>query len=154
MIIGFTGTQYGMTEQQMRGLKYILIGMFYAADIRQAHHGDCIGADAEFHQIISLNINTHLCMRNANKSFIEIKIHPPINESKRAFCQPGLYGEILPAKDYLPRNMDIAKAGDIILATPKEMKEVQRSGTWATIRYGRDMGKRVIIVYTDGSIGE
>lgn len=154
MILGFTGTQYGMTDQQKRGLKYILIGIFYAADIRQAHHGDCIGADAEFHQIISSYINTHLCMRNSNKSLIDIKIHPPIIETKRAFCQPGSYDEILPAKDYLPRNMDIAKASDIILATPKEMKEVVRSGTWTTIRYGRDMDKRVIIVHADGSIGE
>lgn len=104
--------------------------------IIELHHGDCLGADADFHNIC------------ADRD-INIVIHPPKDAKSRAFCTSS---SILPPKDYLDRNKDIVNAADIIIAFPGTYKEVQRSGTWATIRYAKKMGKKLIIVYPDGRI--
>jgi hypothetical protein len=149
MIIGFTGTRHGMHDLQIRALRYILIGIQLITDISEVHHGDCMGADEMFHNIIIKYFNNDL---RSKHPMINIKIHPPVNESNRARCQPGLFGETLPAKEYLERNKDIVEACDMLIATPKEMKEIIRSGTWSTIRYARKMKKSIIIVYPDGSV--
>jgi len=133
--IGFTGTQSGMTDTQ-----YLITKLFfqkYKIEIEDVHHGDCIGADADFHILVRLYSN------------IKIIIHPPKNKSKRAFKQGDV---ILEPDEYLKRNHDIVDACNILLATPKENEEVLRSGTWATIRYGKKSKKMVIIIFPDGKV--
>jgi len=125
--IGFTGTRSGMTERQKKELrKYLEMqdcgGIF--------HHGDCVGADAEAHQI-------------ASRLGYEIVIHPPKNPKERAYCWSVF---VKPEKEYLKRNHDIVDDSNILLAAPKSKKEVVRSGTWATIRYAHKIGKKVIVL--------
>lgn len=43
MKIGFTGTRHGMTNQQKNQFFKIIINL---NDLKEFHHGDCIGADA------------------------------------------------------------------------------------------------------------
>lgn len=101
-----------------------------------AHHGDCIGADADFHRLAELNgLKTHG--------------HPPINSSKRAFCKFDVIEE---PKEYLDRNKDIVDAVDWMIFTPETKEEVLRSGTWSTVRYARKQKKPYIIVFPDGSV--
>ena len=124
--IGFTGTEQGMTELQKVGLANYL--RQYRGDF---HHGDCIGADEEAHQIVK-------------KLNYIIVIHPPTNPKKRAFCERGT---VLPAKEYLIRNKNIVYSSDILVAAPKERKEIVRSGVWATVRFARKIGNKVKIIY-------
>jgi len=49
MKVGFTGTQAGLTPKQKLELRSLL--MDYRDDITEFHHGDCIGADADAHEI-------------------------------------------------------------------------------------------------------
>ena len=63
--IGFTGTQQGMTLRQKQQLNEILRDLYDKGN-RWFHHGDCIGADAEAHDIATA-IGYH------------ILVHPPIN---------------------------------------------------------------------------
>ena len=126
--IGFTGTEQGMTELQKVSLSNYL--KEYKGDF---HHGDCIGADEEAHQI-------------AMELGYKIVIHPPINSKKRAFCREG---NILPKKEYLIRNRDIVYSSDILIATPKERNEIMRSGVWSTIRFARMIGNKVKIIYPE-----
>lgn len=133
MKIGFTGTQQGMTKAQKRAF-WTIINSY---NLSEFHHGDCIGADFNAHQIVLAY----------NKS--EIIIHPPINGSKRQNCK--WFTEIKPAKGYLERNHDIVDSTDMLIATPKEYDEQLRSGTWATVRYARKTNKKLIIIYPDGS---
>ena len=123
MIIGFTGTRKGMTSHQM----IVLSGILQTGD--EFHHGDCVGADAEAHDI-------------ARCEGCRIVIHPPDNDKYRAFCI-GTREEL--EKPYLERNHDIVDACDLLVATP-DGPEAQRSGTWATIRYAREVGKEVKIL--------
>jgi len=130
--IGFTGTQVGMTDEQKSSLKkYLKISVKYS----EYHHGDCIGADEQFHKILE-ELGTD-----------DIIIHPPIKNVKRAFCKAKT---ILKPKDYLERNKDIVDASEVLIATPKGFDEELRSGTWSTIRYCKKQKKSAFIIYPNG----
>lgn len=133
--LGFTGTQIGMTPEQRDSVILFLEG---SAPV-SVHHGDCIGADADFHDLVQRYLP------EAN-----IHIHPPKNPTKRAFCKGGQY--VHPIKDYLDRNIDIVNESDELLAIPKDFEEEQRSGTWFTVRQARKRGKVIHIIYPDGKM--
>ena len=130
--IGFTGTQTGMTQHQKDMVELILTFHKYSGGISEVHHGDCVGADDEFNTIAG------------DKYLLKSIAHPSDIDSKRAW---GRYEVCLPTKTPLERNHNIVDAVDIMIATPKERLEVLRSGTWATIRYCRKIGKIVHIIY-------
>ncbi len=129
--IGFSGTQLGMTKEQKLQLDHLLI-QFKSIEV---HHGDCVGADAEFHDIC--------------RGF-DFKIigHPPLNSIKRAFKECD---ELRIGRTYLDRNRDIVDEVNYMVFAPAEFSEVLRSGTWATIRYTNRIEKDYQIIYPDGS---
>ncbi len=130
MKIGFTGTREGMTPAQKQQLHSIL--QSYRGG--EFHHGDCVGADIEAEEI-------------ALACGLTVVVHPPLNRQYRAFSkQPALT-----PKDYMVRNRDIVHASDVLLAAPKEAKELQRGGTWSTWRYAQQMRKPTTLVYPDGA---
>ncbi len=134
MKIGFTGTQQGMTDAQAN----TTAALIQRLDPEEAHHGDCIGADAEFHRMCRLYS-------------VKIVRHPPIKTDKRSFCDFDL--DRLP-QDHLVRNRDIVREVDVLIATPRSNQEEVRSGTWATIRHAEDAKVPRYIVWPDGSIKE
>lgn len=135
--VGFTGTQRGCTQRQRDELND-WFGSFTLIDEFELHHGDCIGADAEAHEI-------------ARGWGARVAGHPPTDPKKRAFCR---FDEEREPKPYLDRNHDIVDETEWMVAAPGEMEEQLRSGTWATIRYARKRGRRLIIVHPDGSSAE
>lgn len=137
LVVGFTGTQRGMTAPQFHSVAALLRGM----QVREVHHGDCIGADADFDR----------CVRWLFGGGMRVVIHPPTNPKKRAYCAVDP-SENLPALPYLIRNQAIVSASDAILACPFEDQEQIRSGTWSTVRRARTAGKHVTVVRPDGSL--
>ena len=127
MIIGFTGTQNGMTSYQI-SKTYQVLERYNPIEV---HHGDCIGSDSQFHDIV-IGLG------------IDIVIHPPINDDKRAF-KTG-YLDIFEEREYLVRNKIIVDSCTVLIATPEEPDEVLRSGTWSTVRYARKAEKTVIVI--------
>lgn len=132
--LGFTGTRKGMTQPQIEALRNTV----KAFDIKEWHHGDCLGADAQSHLEIQ-------------KLFTDARIiiHPPDKNGMRAFCL-GAH-QILDAMPYIARNREIVENTDVMVAAPGEMEEQQRSGTWSTVRYALRNGRFVLIVYPDGT---
>lgn len=137
MIIGFTGTQHGMTQPQQAGVHGILIS--YMAMFRGTLfcHGDCLGADAQAHHI-AMNLGW------------AVIIFPPKNESKRAFCEGAV--KVHEPDEYLARNRAIVNSCDVLIATPGEREEQLRSGTWSTVRYAASHKRNSLIVYPEGDI--
>jgi len=132
MIIGFTGTRAGMTEAQ----KKVVARLLEEHKPSEVHHGDCIGADAHFHELAR---------------DIPRVGHPASGVGdQRAFCQN--LSRTYESKPPLERNHDIVNASDFLIATPKESREVLRSGTWATIRYALKANKLVHIILPDGTL--
>ena len=153
-IVGFTGTQSGMTKQQAASCR----GLLNYGGVRVIHHGDCIGADAEFHHLF-------IKLRNTGDTYLrdgkvvhgwdgEIVIHPPNHAGKRAFCTAPKTFKLteLPSKPYLERNEDIVAESDWLIACPKESEETLRSGTWATIRDARNLKVNYWLVLPSGVI--
>ena len=132
MRIGFTGTRKGISDDQREAVTELLQSLSPS----EAHHGDCIGADAEFHTLC-LELN------------IPIVIHPPNSDKARAFCDGA--ADTRDPKPHLDRNHDIVDACDILIACPDSPIERRRSGTWATIRYARKTGKRVEVIPGDST---
>jgi hypothetical protein len=139
MVVGFTGTRQGMTPAQKRVVKDLLGEL---SPVRVVH-GDCVGADADFHAI-------------ATELGIPIYLRPGHNvrgeSPTRAYCEGADYAYL--SRNYLQRDEDIVKDADkgdgVLIACPSGMNEVLRSGTWATIRRARKRHVPQYIVGPDG----
>ena len=127
MILGVTGSQNGPTKRQKDALFTLLWNLGPA---NQLHHGDCIGVDA-------------IASKFARCFGMKTYKHPPLDVAKRAFCDDDVD---LPPKEYLARNHDIVNVCHLLIAVPKTSVEVMRSGTWATIRYARRVGRETLII--------
>lgn len=101
-----------------------------------SHHGDCIGADVDFHKLSRIQ-------------GLRIIGHPPIKVNMRAFCE---FDEIRKPKKFIDRNHDIVNESDWMIFTPSGFIELLRSGTWATIRYSKIKKRDGFIVWPDGII--
>ena len=132
MRIGFTGTHHGMTPAQVRVLRSILSGHKGAA----LHHGDCVGADAQAHEVA--------CSLGR-----DLTIHPPVN-GHRAWKTSR---DIRTPRPYLSRCKDIVRETDMLIAAPGEEKEQRRSGAWSTVRFARKLAKPVFVISPNGTVG-
>ena len=130
MNYGFTGTRAGMTERQQHGLDLILCD--HSTTTASFQHGGCHGADAEAHKIAAPHAAR--C------------VHPGDKDQHRGWSMRSDYAVLRAWKPYLERNHTIVDICDVLIAAPKTPTEELRSGTWATIRYARKIGRPVIIL--------
>lgn len=133
VVVGFTGTREGMTPAQRAEVRTWLEGA------SEAHHGDCVGGDEQFHE-------------DCLKAGVPVVIHPPENNTLRAWCKGAIRVE--KALPFLERNKEIVRASTLVVGAPKEMHEPppQRGqGTWSTIRFARNRDKGLQVVWPDGS---
>jgi hypothetical protein len=133
IILGFTGTREGMTAYQKNAIRQMLLDV----NVLYGHHGDCIGGDEEFH---------YLCHEHG----IPLIIHPPEDPRLRAFC-PDAY-RIEEPRPFLERNRIIVNSVNLLVAAPKEDYEPMAGrgqGTWSTVRYARQVGRLLRIVWPE-----
>lgn len=138
--VGFTGTRQGMTDSQKSGL-IALFELIGRKNLINAilHHGDCVGADAEADDIISLYGGN-------------VVIHPPTATQYRAFknqeeSRPkGLANviEVHKPSAYLVRDRRIVDSCRLLIAAPKSF--VETGGTWYTINYAKRERRSVLIL--------
>lgn len=131
--IGFTGSRKGISRQQKEALLQILATLTPS----EIHHGDCVGADREF----------HLMCRDLLPE-CSVVVHPPSDPKHRAFCE----GDVTRApSDYLARNRRIVAQSVLLVACPNG-PPTARSGTWYTVRQAVAAGRPHLIVWPDGRI--
>jgi hypothetical protein len=133
MKLGFTGTRKGMSPIQILKFKTMIDALSDRDEI-EFHHGDCVGADAEAHKI-------------AHEYGCKIVIHPPADDSYRAWCKEG---KILAPKKYIDRNHDIVDSVSLMIGAPEtdEPPAVLRgAGTWSTIHYAHRCRVHVRILF-------
>jgi hypothetical protein len=136
-ILGFTGSRDGMTIDQ----RFVIQGILIELEPDQTVHGDCTGADAAF-DVLCKELDI---FREAYPGKDRYGRSPT-----RAFCDCQIIHPPLP---YLVRDKIIAEKSDLgLIACPKGMIEERRSGTWTTVRYARNLNRRVWLVYPDGSL--
>ena len=130
--VGFTGNRGGLSNSQKTGICEILDKYSEITVL----HGDCVGADTDFHKLCVEYRKSH------PEKTIAIGIHPPNNPALRGF---NVGDKTAPEKPYLERNLDIVMGSDLLIACPVDKtKEELRSGTWSTVRQAR---KRSVPVY-------
>lgn len=134
--VGFTGSRRGMNDKQ-REIVYNLLKHYNPSGIETTdfHHGDCLGSDAEANDI-------------AHDLGYRVIIHPPENEKFRAYCEGHV---VLMQRGYIHRDQKIVQKAKVMLATPHG-NEVLHSGTWTTIRYSKEIGRMIHIIYPDGKV--
>lgn len=134
--VGFTGARSGMTDEQARRVAHLLLE---AQKVNpgpwEFHHGACIGADER------------AAMAAGNLGYMLIEYPSNLPHARTRLVSH----ETHTPKPPLERNHDIVDACHFLIAAPSGPSEVLRSGTWATVRYAREAGKRIVLVYPDGS---
>lgn len=136
MIGGGSGTQYGATPEQMN----TLVDLWNYVGINEWHHGDCIGFDAQSHDLALIR-------------GYHIGVHPCDDDRKRAFCT-GARVEMFEPYPPLVRNKIIVDTVDVMFIVPRLDYEVRRSGTWATWRYAMKVERHLFVIHRDGSYKE
>ena len=133
--VGVTGTREGMTPAQHAAARDVFVHCPFG-ELRVLHHGDCVGADAQFAEL-------------ARELGARIVCHPPNNPSMRAFFPSDEYREPL---TYFARNRAIVQACHVLVAAPPTMVHMPRGGTWYTIDYARKVRRSVVLVLPDGTV--
>lgn len=140
MKLGFTGTRLGMDPDQYAKVYELVQEAIEISEARgeafEAHHGDCVGADEEFHNIV-LGFG----------SFASIIVHPPKDPKLRAYCQGDV---VLEPKEYKDRNQDIVNASDWVMGAPATTQP--KGGTWQTIQMGQTRGNLWKVVLPFGVV--
>ncbi len=130
----YPGTRHGATADQL----VKLIETLYKIGATEIHHGDCIGVDEQAHNV-------------ARELFLNIVIHPPQVDVKRAFCE-GKKVTVLEPLPYLDRNKQIVNETDLLIALPGQVEEQLRSGTWATVRYAQRLHRPFVLITPAGKV--
>jgi hypothetical protein len=100
------------------------------------HHGDCVGWDAESHELI-------------RKGFPEVRIvvHPPLEWKFRAGCAGD---EVRKPLSYLARNRQIVKSVEKLVVLPNTASWRSKGGTWYTHDYAKKVGKPYVVIWPNG----
>ena len=108
------------------------------------HHGCCRGADAQFARIAVM----------LTRGVINVIGHPSTLTNWTSVEALKLCDETRDKLAPLTRNRVIVDTCELLIACPAGYAEEQRSGTWATIRYARKLGRALRIVWPDGRVTE
>lgn len=134
MKLGVTGTRHGPTRAQAGALLTLIAELAP----EELGHGDCKGVDAAAHLI-------------ARRLGVRVHQFPPMANACRAFCDV-LEGEVVEAPaPFLTRDRNLAVWCEVLVAVPAEYRERLHSGTWATVRRGRQAQRTIIVLTPDGN---
>jgi hypothetical protein len=137
--VGFTGTaRHPLPPAQLGSLLKVmmLIRTNSPGQVVEWHHGGAKHADAASHIL-------------ARALGFRTVVHPGPTSDPRDF--PGA-DVVLPRRENLDRNGDIARTTEELIATPAQQKEIRRAGTWSTVRRARPAGGNITLVLPDGTV--
>jgi hypothetical protein len=134
--VGITATRHGLTAPQRHALICLLIDLTAPlGEFGTFRHGDCVGGDVQGAEAARL-------------LGYWIIGHPPSNPRLRAYFPSD---ETLPEQGYHVRNRTIVDSSALLTACP-DGPERERSGTWSTVRYARQMHAQIVVIMPDGTI--
>jgi hypothetical protein len=134
VVVGFVGAREGLSPGQRARVRELLAGA------TEAHHGDGLGGDAQFHEI-------------AGELGVPVVLHPPLG--RRAFSKAERQFRAEPPADRTKAIVRQVNGAGALLVAPREGREPERVGEgtpWAAVRYARDRGCRVRVVMPDGEL--
>lgn len=136
--LGFTGTREGMTAAQKEAFRLLIESI--CPD--EFHHGCCVGADDEATDIVEEVMGA---------ATVRIVGWPSTLVSLTSTAAKLRSSDIHEAEPPLDRNRKIVGSTGQMIACPKGPEE-RRSGTWATVRYARKLGRPVTVIRPNGEV--
>jgi hypothetical protein len=147
--LGFVGVRRGLTLDQFQAVSRIVVaqrGRGSLTGIEVAHRSNNGWAGADFSRITRW-------MKSVPKLVLHDCGGPePETPSLSAESMASWADFTIEATSVPPWNREIVDESDVLLACPPIAEEEIRSRTWATIRYARNAGKYVVVVYPDGTV--
>lgn len=147
--VAFTGPRTGLSKEQKILLEQILKGYFHgmSGPVKLLMHGDCIGADAEVHDLF---------VKGKREYGRRVVMFPSNMKRQRAFCnhlrmEKGVEYNTKGPANALERNKKMVDKAMLVIACPSGTVEKLRSGTWSTIRYARKIRTPIVVIYPDGT---
>lgn len=139
--VGFTGTRKGMTAAQLSSFFSLFLSIRDNNLGQQLvlDQGCCVGSD-EHSAVLAHVLGARIIG------------HPPENGHLISKLAMRLCTEVRSAKYYTDRNMDIVNETSQLIATTLTDDEVNRSGTWATVRYAMKQDKPVTLILPGGTV--
>ena len=129
-----------MTDAQLRRFRGGIANLV-TAGAKSFHHGCCVGADEQ----AAVAVVAH----HAGTLFVVG--HPPENQTLLSRDAEACCCELRNPRPYMTRNQEIVEECDVLVACPRGPEE-RRSGTWTTVRMARRAGRRVVVVWPDGTV--
>lgn len=138
--VAVSGTRQPLKPYQEKWLETELNRLQFERSGITIHHGDCTGADAAAHT------KAHEWLG------WPVIIHPPLDESRRAFCEGA--SEIREAKEYHARDRALINECSLLLAIPGTPFSIDTidtrgkahiGGTWYTVLYALEQGTQTRI---------
>ena len=137
--IGFSGTRYGMTLLQRRAVYRVFRWYRDNRNAITVHHGSCVGADAEAHDI-------------ARMLGMAVALHPGVSEDcsgyLRAECTMREGERVWRPASYAVRSQTIAACTGVLVAAPHESRPSR--GTNHAISCAVRLGRPAVVVSADG----
>lgn len=142
--VGFSGSRLGMTPAQLDGVREVLddwIGLHGFT----AHHGLCVGADAQFHE---------MC-REPRGGAVTIVGHPGPDWPDGELCAWLQCDQVMDPSPHMHRNQTIVRFAHYMIAAPPCDEPQRKGGTWATIRMALRAlrSQRLVALYVVGRDG-
>jgi len=138
VIIGFTGSRYGLTREAQIESAVSLLRRLRDVGFWEFWHGNCVGADTQMAGVAhTLGLKT---------------VAWPGKDTPDLQDMSFVSDETREPQANLRRNKAIAQGCGVLVAAPKQTEEVLRSGTWSAVRYARQVQKTIYIVQPDGRI--
>lgn len=136
--VGFTGTRSGMSDDQRLAVAHLLELLVAGHSSWRARHGDCLGADAEFHDL-------------ARARGATVIGHLPASDADRARRECDQYTAPMP---YMRRNREIVLNSSILIAAPfTSAPSLNRpGGTWRTIELAEKFRRPRVVVHRTGLV--
>lgn len=139
--VGFSGTRYGMTLEQRRAVYKVFRWYRDNRNAITVHHGSCVGADAEAHDI-------------ARMLGLAVSLHPRVSEDcsscLRAECAMREGERVWRPASYAVRSQTIAACTGVLVAAPHG--ERSSRGTNHAISCAVRLGRPVVVVSGDGRL--
>jgi hypothetical protein len=167
-IVGFTGTRGGCTEAQILALHQLIGRLLPTVWL----HGACVGADEDGVIAVRMwasGIPEEVCP-NPNPGPGDVRPEPA--REVRVIALPGHSAngpadhalqsrfalensdEVRLPLAHFARNREIVKQCEVLVACPGGMAEQSKGGTWYTVQCARRAGKRLVILWPDGTSEE
>lgn len=123
--LGYTGTRFGMSALQWTRVHALAVDLTAGVPFT-AHHGLCVGGDAEFHSIVRGLPLSHVVG------------HPGPNWPDGGLCARITdCDEVMEPAPHMRRNAAVVAAAKIMIGAPYEDEPQARGGTWRTIGMAR-----------------